>query len=218
MPRGSHYGSDYWVTYSYKLKRQLSLYSMLEFYQFIILEMDPKVELFCEQPLKIKGVFDGKKKNSVFDFWVKYKDESEEFQEVKSSSDLTGDDRSAVRAKEQIAFQKKWCSDHGYNYKVISEDVIFDGQHRIPNLKILHSHLLRLGGVDETIANRLCKKLKSKKLSLEEIFILNYAEKAEMMGIIAYLYYNGMVIIDLNKHPLDKDTEVILCEEENIIL
>ena len=47
MPRGLHYGSDYWISNSFKLKRNVHLYSMLEYANFIELEMNPSVEYFC---------------------------------------------------------------------------------------------------------------------------------------------------------------------------
>ena len=49
MPRGSHYGSDYWISYSYKLKRKVRLFSMLEYSNFIELEMNSEVEFFCRE-------------------------------------------------------------------------------------------------------------------------------------------------------------------------
>ena len=106
MPRGSHYGSDYWIIYSYKLKRRVRLYSYLEYAQFISLEMNPLVEYFCEQPFEINGTFNGKNKKSVFDFWVQYKNSNSEFQEVKYMSELIGSDKKALRSKEQTEFQR----------------------------------------------------------------------------------------------------------------
>ena len=48
MPRGSHYGSDYWVVYSKKLDRRVQCYSMLEFANFLQIEMSHGPE----QPLQ----------------------------------------------------------------------------------------------------------------------------------------------------------------------
>lgn len=87
MPRGTHYGSDYWIIYSKKLQRQVHLYSMLEHANFIVLEMDSHVEYFCEQPLKITD-YNASKQQSVFDFWVYFTNGTYEFQEIKYSSEL----------------------------------------------------------------------------------------------------------------------------------
>jgi len=34
---------------------------------------------FCEQPLKIEVNMDGDKKETIFDMWIKYENEVEEF-------------------------------------------------------------------------------------------------------------------------------------------
>ena len=134
MPRGSHYGSDYWIVYSYKLGRNVHLYSMLEYANFIILEMNSSVEFFCEQPLKIQANLSHTKKSSVFDFWVYYKNGSSEFQEVKYSSELIGNSNAALRSQNQIQFQKEWCKSNGYEYKVITEKNLYDKPFKIQNL------------------------------------------------------------------------------------
>ena len=133
MPRGSHYGSDYWIAYSYKLKRQVEFHSMLEFYQFIRLEMDPTVEFFCEQPVRMEFEHEGKMQESIPDFWVYFRNASSEFQEIKSSQDLKGDHMSAERAQKQIDIQKKWCEKYGIVHKVITEEDIFNNQYRMQN-------------------------------------------------------------------------------------
>lgn len=171
---------------------------MLEFYQFIILEMDAKVEAFCEQPYKIEGFFNGKKKNSVFDFGVKYKDGCEEFQEVKSTSDLTGDDKSAIRAQEQITFQKEWCKNNGYNYRVITEEDIFDGSNYLS--------FVQLTGVDaETILSDgllsgmsvIGEKFKNAEIYIPEVLVAARTMNVGTELLKPILSANGVVAKDL---------------------
>ena len=35
MPRGTHYGSNYFIVYSHEIKRNVKLYSNLEYYNFL---------------------------------------------------------------------------------------------------------------------------------------------------------------------------------------
>lgn len=65
------YGSNYWVGYSYKLRRHVHFYSDLEYENWILVETNPEVEVFCEQPLRIQYFLDGKKSESIFDMWIK---------------------------------------------------------------------------------------------------------------------------------------------------
>jgi len=212
MPRGSHYGSDYWITYSYKLKRRVCLYSYLEYSQFITLEMNPLVEYFCEQPFEISGIFNGKNKKSVFDFWVQYKNSNSEFQEVKYRSELVGSDKNAVRSKEQTEFQKQWCDENNYKYSIITDEDIFKSRHSIGNLQLLRSHLIRSGLTNKKDCEELCKQLKFTNLTIGEIRNLNLMSEDNLIGTLAKLYYDGILEIDTISRPLDKSTEVRLCE------
>lgn len=54
MPRGTHYGSNYWEAYSNKLKRKICLFSNLEYENFLSLEMNANVMKYCEQPWRLK--------------------------------------------------------------------------------------------------------------------------------------------------------------------
>lgn len=217
MPRGSHYGSDYWIAYSYKLKRKVHFYSMLEYANFIILEMDSKVEYFCEQPLRITDKTSLSKRSSVFDFWVQYIDGLNEFQEVKYSSELISSSESALRSKNQIEFQKNWCIANGYNYKVVTDENIYNGQFCFQNLKLLQSHLLRYNYSDKSSICSFYKILTERPLSYGEIKSINLFPKNHELSILAYQYFLGNIEINLKDRPLDNYTEVKICETKNLI-
>lgn len=217
MPRGTHYGSDYWIAYSYKLKRMVHLYSMLEYANFITLEMDVAVEFFCEQPLKIEDLHSSTAKQvSVFDFWVQYKDSAHEFQEVKYSSELTDTTDSAMRSQQQIEFQRNWCLSNGHTYRVITEKDLYLGQFWIQNLELLHSHLLRYNPSERNDLQRLYNILESKSLSLEEIMSLKVLPLNYEWSVLAHQFYTGKINMNLKDRPLDNYTEVSLCETKNI--
>lgn len=89
MSRSTHYGNNYWEVYSKKIGRSIKCFSNLEYENFLTLEMNPDVEYFCEQPLEIEIIIENELKKSIFDFWVKYRNNNEEFQEVKTYSQAT---------------------------------------------------------------------------------------------------------------------------------
>ncbi len=109
MPRGRQYGSDYWLVFSNKLNRKVSLYSIYEYVAFLKFEMSYEVEYFCEQPLKAELNIEGKKEFTVFDFWVFYRSGYSEFIEIKPSNELSGNTKEAIRSQEQIKKQENWC-------------------------------------------------------------------------------------------------------------
>ncbi|MFF2876161.1 TnsA endonuclease N-terminal domain-containing protein [Gottfriedia sp. NPDC057991] len=61
---------------------------------------------FCEQPLKIEYEYEGKKRASIFEMWVKFRDGSEEFREIKYKSMLQNDHENYDDTMRQIQLQK----------------------------------------------------------------------------------------------------------------
>lgn len=217
MPRGTHYGSDYWITFSRKIQRKVHLYSMLEYANFLSLEMNSNVEYFCEQPLKIS---DSNTNNTqtVFDFWVYFADSSTEFQEVKYSTDLVGSSKSSIRSKKQIEFQKEWCHKHGYIYKVVTEKELYKSEYYITNLSILHSFLLRQNiSISPESKNKLYDFLSNGVQTISTITELGILERGQELVTLSYLFYKGKIEIDILHRPLDKRTEIRLCENANTI-
>lgn len=218
MPRGSHFGSDYWITYSKKVQREIHLYSMLEYANFLVLEMNPKVEYFCEQPLKITDPSSESKRHSIFDFWVYFIDGNSKFQEVKYSTELQGEDSSALRSQKQIKFQQDWCKKHNYLYEVITEKNLYRSEYFITNLARLYSFVLRqTAQFNPDTEKELCNFLSNNSHSIAEIEAEKICNKTEEMFYLAQLYYKGIIHIDVLRRPLDKKTEVQLCVNENII-
>lgn len=218
MPRGAHYGSDYWIVYSYKIKRMVCLYSMLEYANFITLEMTPNIEYFCEQPLRISEAVDGAKISSVFDFWVVYSDGKSEFQEIKYESELNGNSDTSLRSQRQISFQENWCIKNKQNYRVITENDLYEAPFKIQNLELLHSYMVRYKPISKKASETLLELLCQKNLTLEEVKALNIIPENFELSFLAYQYYLGNVELNINNRPIDNNTEVKICAGKNIIL
>ena len=67
MPRGTHYGSNYWMFESKKIHRCVTAYSNLEYENLLTLEMNPEVEYYCEQPYSATVFVGGKEYKTIFD-------------------------------------------------------------------------------------------------------------------------------------------------------
>lgn len=108
MKRSSRYGNNYWEGKSLKLKRNVHLFSDLEYDHWLLIETDPKVNSYCEQPLRIKQYIDGEWVESIFDMWIEWNDGSETFIEVKYSDELDPKHPNYQRVKRQTeAFCRK---------------------------------------------------------------------------------------------------------------
>lgn len=213
MPRGSHFGSDYWLAYSKKINRKCCFFSLLEYANFLHLEMDASVKYFCEQPLKIHSNKDSNK-SAIFDFWVLYSDDTEEFQEIKYSKELS--DLNENRSQKQIALQKEWCRQNGYNYIVRSEMDLLDS-YKFMNLNRMH-YIISNTTYDFVPDNIILGILKKhKKITIKELCDELNASMLDILQLISIQYYLGYIDLDLTSRPIDYRMEICLCRDVNLI-
>jgi hypothetical protein len=66
------FGNNRWISYSSKLKRDVYLFSDLEYEHWLLIEPDPEIVDFCEQALLMDGIVNGKLQKSIIDILVFY--------------------------------------------------------------------------------------------------------------------------------------------------
>lgn len=201
MPRGSHYGSNYWIFYSLKLNRIVKAFSNLERENLLTLEMNHKVEYYCEQPLAAEVCIDSKMHKTVFDVWVHYKDGREEFQEVKYSTDVG-------KSSKQIETQKAWCQQNGCEHVMRTEKDISCGNMFIRNLDMLYGHVRRLRKPVNTIP--ILDYIRSRRpQTVGQLSISGLFSKGRTMDSLAKLYYDGLIIFsNIESEVISNTTEV----------
>lgn len=212
MTRATHYGNNYYEVYSRKLKRIVRLFSSLEYANFLTLEMNPSVIKFCEQPLEIEIILEGMSKKAIFDFWVLYNDKREEMQEVKYLQELNGTDEKSLRSQEQIRREKKWCEDSKISHVIRTDEDIYSGRFFIKNLEYLAAKARRYVPVDDNYYRPLIlSALKgSRKVSITDMVKYEILPTGHEMDYISYLYYKGVITMDLATRPIDGKMEVVL--------
>jgi len=213
MPRGSHYGSNYWEVFSRKMRRRAYFFSNLEYHNFLVLEMDANVTQMCEQPIEIEIMVDGKDEKSVLDFWIKYADGSEEIQEVKSVESFNKDSKDYLRANAQTRKQKLWCKEHGIAYTVRSEKEIYAGEYTIENCSYMASRVRRYAPPEnmESYKNVLIGYLEScKKADVRTLMESGRLPLGNEINFLCYMHFKGVARLDIDNRPLDNRTEVVL--------
>lgn len=209
MPRGTHYGSNYWLFNSVKCHKTVAAFSNLEYENLLSLEMNHEVEYFCPQPLKTPVVIDGKTSETVFDVYVVYKNETEEMQEVKYSSELEGDSKKAKRSQEQIIKQKAWCAQNGINYQIRTEKEIEAGEFFIRNLSILAAKNRRF--CNAIVSEKALMAYVEDKVNPTIGMLKSSGLLTSSFGtdFLAHLYYQGKILFsDIENKPLTNSTEV----------
>src|SRR5258708_3486074 len=143
----NNYGSNRWVAYSPRLSRYVITYSDLEHDQWVLLEANPAIIIFCEQPLRISVQLGLRTVITIFDFWVKWKCGCEEFREIKYEDQLT----SSARVSRQVEAQKKWTELCSFRYSIFTETLIRANPLYLVNWKRILSQLGATHRFDLTI-------------------------------------------------------------------
>jgi hypothetical protein len=141
MKRSMKYGNNFWHGYSYKAKRDVRFFSDLEYEHWLLVETNPSIIDFCEQPLEIKFFYNGKLRSSIFDMWIKYEDGIEEFREIKYQSHLEKSHPKYEDTIKQITIQREWCRTKGFLHSVQTDEIIRCNSLFVDNSRILVSYV-----------------------------------------------------------------------------
>lgn len=212
IPRKDHFGNNYYEVYSKRLKRIVRVFSSLRYANFITLEMNPSVEKFCERPLELEIMVEGQMQKTIFDFWVKYKDESEEMQEIQYKDEQNENNDNSIRSQELIRRKKKWCEDNNINFVLRTDEDIYSGRFYIRNLEYLSAKSRRYIPLDDNYYRPLLlNSLKeNKKISISDMIKFEILPSGHELDYISYLYYEGVIAMDISTRPIDGKMEVAL--------
>lgn len=203
----SHYGSNFWDAYSPKLNRDVSFYSDLEYDYWILLEMNKNVTKFCEQPLKVRGKYEGKTIQSIFDIWILWSNNTQEYVEIKYSKDLSPASRQYKRVTKQIAIQKQWCLDNNVSYSIKTELEIRKNITLLNNFKTLLPYLRYSYEALENDSKDFLYSLSKKPQKLSDLSVDNI-ESHKLKIILSHLYYDKQIKTNLGTVALGALTEV----------
>jgi len=214
IKRNTWYGSNYWESYSNKVGRIVRFFSELEYEHWILLEANPKVKTFCEQPLRIKCLYEGEKVESIFDMWVYYHDGYEEFLEVKYSKELDPNNPKAKRSIRQTTIQKYWCKENDKNYRIIKDSEVRSNMIYLSNLKqILYFTKIQNENIGIDYWNEVLEKISKEQIQI--IDILNSIvtiPKDKVLRTIYSMILDNKIRSDIQDKILSYETGVWLHE------
>ncbi|AVK97004.1 S-layer protein [Lysinibacillus sphaericus] len=197
------FGNNRWESFSNKLKRNVFLFSDLEYQHWIQIETDPNIIDFCEQAIKMEIIEENKKQFSIIDMWVKYKNGKQLFIEIKYSKDLNKDS-----VKKQINVQRLWCKANQANHLIKTENEIILNPIKLSNLKLLIRQINNTLATKEEKVEIVKKHIIEHPKSIQQITLETNIETSELINIICILLYNGYIKCDLDSRHLGKNTEV----------
>lgn len=197
------YGNNRWLVYSNKLKRDVYLFSDLEYEHWLQVETDSYIVDFCEQPVKMEVLKNNKLQYSIVDMWVKYKNGKQLFIEIKYSKDLLKD-----KVKKQIDIQKVWCEAQQKNHLIKTEKEIKINSIHLSNLKLIIKKVNKSLETNHEVINLINCQINSQPKTVQQVHFETKIEYNELFNTICILLYKGEIKSDLSFRYLSKSTEV----------
>lgn len=208
IARSKRYGNNYWTSRGNKVgKRNIELYSDLEFDHWLNVETNPEVITYCEQPLKISYVLKGQLRTSIFDMWILNRDGKETFVEVKYEKELTPSHPKYDRTKRQIEAQREWCRLNNKSYEVRTEKTIRSGLHSIENRTSIVAAILN--SKKPTCVLDIFNGVSLNKKKISDIIQESPQYSTEQVILaLKWLFYEGRVCGNIEDQIFGKGLEV----------
>lgn len=197
MQRSTHYGNNYYVIPSRKLNRNVIAFSFLEYANILTLEMNSRVEYYCEQPCTVDVYVDGKKFTTTFDVYVVYTDGREEMQEVKYRTEYNGKDEKGERDRAQVEKQRLWCRQNSIDHALRTDNIIMPGNFTIRNLEWIAAKARRISNTNETARKLLRNYLgKAGNITIGQLYSSGNITDQDGLNILADMFYRGEIFFD----------------------
>ncbi|MCX9026144.1 MAG: TnsA endonuclease N-terminal domain-containing protein [Candidatus Methanoperedens sp.] len=191
---------------SLKTGRTVMWESQIERDFIYLLEFDPDVRFFKEQPIKIKYKYKNKPRKYTPDFYVERRT-ARELVEVKPASKVKKPDNIL-----RFLAGAEYCKNAGYVFKVVTDEQIRDGS-LLANIKLLHRY------ATVNVPAEFCQQAieiiqSSGEICLEKLITIlkeNSGHDA-ISNIYALLYYQ-ILVADL-REPLSGQTIIKTMKSE----
>ncbi|HDR7211035.1 TPA: Tn7 transposase TnsA N-terminal domain-containing protein, partial [Bacillus cytotoxicus] len=193
VKRNTKYGNNYWSGFSFKMNRKVEFFSDLEYEHWLLVECDPTIKKFCEQPLKVEYILNDKIRHSIPDMWILYTDNSEKMIEVKYTSSLIPSHPKYEETMQQITIQREWCKSNGLNHEVKTEKKIRENRILLGNYRKMIPFIRNYSESSGTINKLIFSELnKYSKLKIQDILtILQHEHPNQIYISVIYFIYTG---------------------------
>lgn len=213
--QGASRVGNLWIVFSLKIGRIVHLYSDLERDHWLLIEADPDVVEFCEQPFHACASINGKHQRSIPDMWIRRRDGREEIREVKYQKDISKQEAAGAH---QLEIQKEWAIRTNASYRIVTDAEIRKNRVKLDNIsKMIHA--IRCEGNNGSDEDRRSGKAKvidliekaGGNLKLGELIkLLSFAGCNKTLATIYGAILAGDVIANFDDAPLVLETTVSL--------
>lgn len=183
---------------STKMKRMIAFESLLERDFIYLLDYDPAVEWFEEQPLSIEYLREGKLLHYTPDFHL-LEDGQHALVECKPERFVETEEN-----RRKFGVAQEWCRGHGWEFRVVTEQQIRSGFH-LQNVKLLAQYARQK--VDSAIRSNIFASLQEAKTDIS-VQDLAQVIGSPVAASIFCLAYQHEISLALDQAPISGATIV----------
>ncbi len=211
IKRSSRFGSSYWEVFSVKANRIIQLFGDLQYDNWVLVESNPKIKSFCENPNVTNYVRYGKEREPFYDMWVQWDDFSEELIKVYRIKELSSTNNNFDNLKNIIKHQENWCIKKGYKFSVITENEIRNNTILLDNLKIIIAYTRNKSYAVEIDTRKIINAIQNGQNSIQSIEkYLLFLPTYKILEAFSWLIFSGIISSDIDIKPLNPNTKVWL--------
>ena len=187
---------------SLKMGRMVAFESTIERDLLYLLDFEPHIKTFSEQPVTIIYWDEGKQRSYTPDFKVNFANDQVNLVECKPQA-LT----QKAANLQKFAAGKVWCAERGWSYEIITDDALRRG-FRLANVKFLTRsarHQLPL-----TLKYQILSFLESAEApSIQDaINVITTEEPAVVRAMILQMAFFNELLLPLDEGPICLDTSI----------
>ncbi len=195
---------------SLKLGRMVAFESLIEQDYVYVLDYEPDVIGFEEQPFSIQYDWQGKWHKYTPDFHV-IRDTRHEIVECKPQALVTSDEN-----QKKFMVAQRWCRERGWTLVVVTDLELRTGP-RLANIKLLTRYArMEVAPEIHHQAKEILADLSKPHLLFETGCHIDPHDPRRGVGVLLHLAYHHRIQITLSKAPISDHSQIWLAEEKKI--
>ncbi len=201
----SHRGSAAGRFPSLKMNRMIAFESLLERDFIYLLDYEPSVTWFEEQPMRIEYEYEAKQRHYTPDFLIV---EQKQPVLVECKPERFADTEENRR---KFAVARHCCQEKGWQFRVVTEQEIRSG-FRLQNIRLLTQYARQC--IDPFVSNQVLEFLQATQSVVpirKVVQNLTALPATVVMAYILYMAYHHQIGMGLDQAPISQDTCISVC-------
>jgi hypothetical protein len=205
-PKRERCTSNLWQVYSPKINRRLKLFSDMDYHHWILVEATPDIVAFCERPVEVLGLLDGKSSSSYINMWILWRNGTEEYRTLIRANKIE-EIENRPKLKRQLDVQRSWCQRREVIYNIITDQEIYANKLLLHNWQQVLTHVTVTKDLELSVLQKTIRKVVVDEGSIS-LFSLNQrfqgVHPTAIMAAVFRLIHAGQLDAPLDQVELSE--------------